>query len=87
VERRIARLDPRTVTTAREGSDTARTLRSAGGMAPVPSRPLERVQVDHTAIDLILADEHDRSPIGRPGALLVAGSLLRVFGPRGARSP
>ena len=66
VERRIARLDPRAVTAAREGPDVARTLRSAGGMAPAPSQLLEQVQIDHTVIDLIVVDEHERAPIGRP---------------------
>lgn len=66
VQRRIAALDPRTVTTAREGPDAARPLRSAGGSAPPPSRLLEQVQIDHTVIDLIVVDEHERAPIGRP---------------------
>lgn len=30
------------------------------------SRPLERVEIDHTTLDLMLVDEEDRLPIGRP---------------------
>ena len=66
VERRIAVLEPRSVLAAREGPDAARTLRSAGGTAPAPTRLLEQVQIDHTVIDLVLVDEQERVPIGRP---------------------
>ncbi len=34
--------------------------------APRPTRILERVEIDHTTLDLILVDEEDRLPIGRP---------------------
>ncbi len=37
---------------------------------PRPMRPLERVEVDHTALDLIVVDEEDRLPIGRPTVTL-----------------
>jgi putative transposase len=33
---------------------------------PRPGHVLERVEVDHTMLDLILVDEDDRLPIGRP---------------------
>lgn len=66
VERRIAMLDPRTVTVAREGPEAARSLRSAGGEVPTPSRVLEQVQIDHTVIDLVVVDELERAPLGRP---------------------
>lgn len=64
--RRIAKLDPVTVTSAREGADAARPLRSAGGVPPEVSGVLERVQIDHTVVDVIVVDERDRLPIGRP---------------------
>ena len=66
VARRVAALDPRMVTAAREGPDAARSLRSAGGSVPAPTRLLERVEIDHTVIDLVVVDEHERAPIGRP---------------------
>lgn len=34
--------------------------------APRPTRILERVEIDHTTLDLLLVDEDDRLPIGRP---------------------
>lgn len=33
---------------------------------PSPMRILERVEIDHTTLDLFLVDEEDRLPIGRP---------------------
>ena len=64
--RRIARLDPVAVASAREGADAARPLRSAGGVPPEVTGVLERVQIDHTVVDVIVVDERDRLPIGRP---------------------
>jgi hypothetical protein len=33
---------------------------------PAVTAPLEQVQIDHTVIDLIIVDERDRQPMGRP---------------------
>ncbi|MFC7331349.1 Mu transposase C-terminal domain-containing protein [Marinactinospora rubrisoli] len=66
VARRIARLDPVTVTTARQGSWAARPLHPAGGVAPAVTGLLEQVQIDHTPVDVIVVDERHRLPIGRP---------------------
>ena len=37
---------------------------------PQPACPLARVEIDHTPLDLILVDEDDRLPIGRPTVTL-----------------
>ncbi|MGG2204572.1 transposase, partial [Escherichia coli] len=37
-----------------------------GGEPPAVTAPLEQVQIDHTVIDLIVVDDRDRQPIGRP---------------------
>ena len=66
VAARIARMDPVEVGRRREGPDSVRPLQSAGGEAPVVDSILEQVQIDHTVIDLIVVDEHERQPIGRP---------------------
>ena len=63
---RIAGLDPRKVTRRREGQDASRGLQGAGGEPPAVTAPLEQVQIDHTVIDVIVVDERDRQPIGRP---------------------
>jgi hypothetical protein len=41
-------------------------LQGVGGEPPAVTAPLEQVQIDHTVIDLIVVDERDRQPIGRP---------------------
>jgi len=33
---------------------------------PAPTEILERVEIDHTVLDLFLVDVDDRLPIGRP---------------------
>jgi len=63
---RIASIDPLKTTRRREGQDAARNLQGAGGEPPAVTAPLEQIQIDHTVIDLIVVDEHDRQPIGRP---------------------
>ena len=50
----------------REGEKATRPLRSAGGTPPEILDPLQQVQIDHTVMDLIVVDERDREPIGRP---------------------
>ena len=37
---------------------------------PRSGHPLERVEIDHTALDLVVVDEEDRLPIGRPTVTL-----------------
>ncbi|MEQ1529672.1 MAG: Mu transposase C-terminal domain-containing protein [Methylococcales bacterium] len=63
---RIKQLNPVQVIRAREGVDAARSLQSAGDTPPTFTSILEQVQIDHTVIDLIIVDERDRQPIGRP---------------------
>jgi putative transposase len=66
VERRIGRLDPVAAAAAREGQDAARSRKPAGGATPPVTGVLERVQIDHTPVDVIVVDERHRLPIGRP---------------------
>lgn len=63
---RIRQLNPLQEKQAREGTNAARTFQSAGGTPPEITSILEQVQIDHTVIDLIVVDERDRQPIGRP---------------------
>lgn len=63
---RISRQDPVVVSRRREGINATRDLQGVGGTPPVISHILEQVQIDHTVIDLIVVDERDRFPIGRP---------------------
>lgn len=63
---RISQQDPVIVSRRRGGINSTRELQGAGGTPPVIPHILEQVQIDHTVIDLIIVDERDRSPIGRP---------------------
>lgn len=66
VSRRISMLNPVEVGRRREGPDAVRPLQSAGGDVPTISSILEQVQIDHTVIDVVIVDERERQPIGRP---------------------
>lgn len=73
----IASLAPLKTTRLREGQDASRTLQGAGGVPPPVSAPLELVQLDHIIIDLIVVDERDRQPIGRPYLTLAIDVFTR----------
>ncbi|WP_043424229.1 Mu transposase C-terminal domain-containing protein [Arthrobacter sp. 135MFCol5.1] len=66
VSRRISLLNPVEVGRRREGPDAVRPLQSAGGEVPTISSILEQVQIDHTVMDIVVVDERERRPIGRP---------------------
>jgi len=66
VARRINDLDPVKTVRRREGQDASRDLQGAGGVPPEVTMPLEQMQIHHTVIDVIVVDERDRQPIGRP---------------------
>lgn len=63
---RIKHMNPVEVGRRRGGPDSVRPLQSAGGQPPVIEDILEQVQVDHTVIDVIVVDDRERLPIGRP---------------------
>lgn len=66
VAARIARMDPVEVGRRRDGADSVRPLQSAGNEVPAVESILDQVQIDHTVIDLVVVDERERQPIGRP---------------------
>lgn len=74
---RIDSLDPLKTVRRREGQDASRELQGVGGIPPAISEPLEQVQIDHTVIDLIVVDAHDRQPIGRPYLTLAIDVFTR----------
>ncbi|MGX9961553.1 transposase [Stutzerimonas stutzeri] len=77
VAQRIAGLHPAKIARSRGGQDAARPLQGAGGIPPEVTMPLEQVQIDHTVIDLIVVDERDRQPIGRPYLTLAIDVFTR----------
>lgn len=62
----ISRLDPYEVTKARYGVRIADHKHGAVKLGPRPTRPLERIEIDHTKLDLLVVDEVMRLPVGRP---------------------
>jgi len=64
--RRMEALDIQEKMTAQHGHrTTARQFRQANQMA-YPDRPYERVEIDHTRCDVVVIDERDSLPLGRP---------------------
>jgi len=66
IARRMEALDIQEKMTAQHGRrTTARKFRQAEQMM-YPDRPYERVEIDHTRCDVIVIDERDSLPLGRP---------------------
>jgi putative transposase len=65
VARRINALDMRSRFAARHGTRAAKREFSQYGDTEYPQIPLERVEIDHTLIDLIVIDDQDNLPLGR----------------------
>lgn len=66
VYRAIKRLDPYDVCLAREGKRIADERFRANKQGPRPTRVLERVECDHTRLDVMVVDPITRLPLGRP---------------------
>jgi putative transposase len=79
IKRRLDRLDPRTVAHRRLGSRAARHLFDpVRDSTLTPTMPLEVMQIDHTPVDVVIVDERQRLPIGRPWLTLAIDVASRV---------
>jgi putative transposase len=78
IQRRITALDERKVMAARLGSKAARERFDRVNHAPVIKQALKQVQIDHTPVDLIVVDEINRKPLGRPWLSLVIDNASRM---------
>lgn len=78
VYRMIDNLDKYTVTEARYGKKEAEQQYRVAGKGPVTKFILERAEIDHTPLDVIVIDDHTDLAIGRPylTAILDAHSRL-----------
>ena len=63
---RIQQLDAQEKMAARQGKRSARRTLTQYGAMNQPDRPLLRVEIDHTPVDVILVDADDGLPLGRP---------------------
>ncbi|HHP7230594.1 MAG TPA: Mu transposase C-terminal domain-containing protein [Xenococcaceae cyanobacterium] len=66
IYRAIAKLDPQKTAVARYGRRIAGSMNDPVKLGPRPSRPLERVEIDHTKLPLFVVDTETRLPIGTP---------------------
>jgi len=65
LQRRVDALDVRKRFAARHGPKAARREFAQVGQTDYPQKPLERVEIDNTPIDLIVVDDRDFLPLGR----------------------
>ncbi|CAH0318260.1 MAG: transposase [Mycobacterium sp.] len=79
VNARIAAMHPGRVARSRGGPDAARSRQSAGDVPPPVTAVLQQVQIDHTVVDLMIVDEYDRAPIGRPYLTIAIDVLSRCI--------
>jgi putative transposase len=71
VKRRVDAIDAKEHLRKRAGAKAANDrFRPTRVLSTSDLLPLERVQIDHTRVDVIVVDEGDRLPIGRPWSTL-----------------
>lgn len=66
VLRRVQQLDPMLVTEKRKGKRAAERAFRVYGQGVRTTRPLERVEMDHTQLDMFVVDDESHLPLGRP---------------------
>ncbi len=66
IYRALAKLDPHETAIARYGRRIAGSMYDPVKLGPRPTRPLERVEIDHTKLPLFVVDTKTRLPIGTP---------------------
>jgi len=64
--RRIEALDQQEIVSAQQGKRAARRQFRQSEKMQYPQLPYERVEIDHTRCDLLVIDERDNLPLGRP---------------------
>lgn len=62
----ISKMDGYEKDRARLGKRIADQKHLQRGIGLRPTRPLERIEIDHTKVDLFVVDDRNRLPIGRP---------------------
>jgi putative transposase len=79
VKRRVDAIDAKEHVRKRSGAKAARDrFRPTRVMSTADLLPLERVQIDHTRIDVVVVNEGDRLPIGRPWLTLAIDVASRI---------
>ena len=79
IRKRVQALDAKLALQRRQGSKIANAKYQPVGISPLSAlAPLELFQIDHTPVDVIVVDEQDRLPVGRPWLTLVIDVGSRV---------
>ncbi len=79
VRQRIKQLSKEHIVAKRESRQIAdRKYKNTDGMFPEGTFPLDVIQIDHTPMDIILVDEVERKPIGRPYLTLAVDVYSRM---------
>lgn len=77
--KRVETLDLRLATAKRKGSKKARELLGPVAISTLqPERPMDVLQIDHTPVDVIVVDQQNRRPIGRPWLTLAIDVRTRM---------
>lgn len=79
VRNRIKKIDPKLALKARHSPRKAnRDFDNFDGTFPDGVCPMDVIQIDHTPLDIILVDEKNRNPIGRPTLTLAIDVYSRM---------
>jgi putative transposase len=79
IRKRVQALDAKVAVQRRHGSKIATAKYQPVGISPFSVlAPLELFQIDHTPVDVIVVDEQDRLPVGRPWLTLIIDVGSRV---------
>ena len=76
--KRAKALPSELVVTRRRGENEALQTRLVRGHFPGATYPYSTLQIDHTKLDIILVDQVDRIPIGRPYITLAIDTFSRM---------
>ncbi len=78
VKRRLATYDAKTVVRSRLGAKAANDAFRPVRANHQPTIPFQVLQIDHTPVDLIVVDDRNRLPIGRPWITLAIDVATRM---------
>jgi putative transposase len=79
VKRRVDAIDAKEHLRKRAGAKAANDrFRPTRVLSTIDLLPLERIQIDHTRVDVIVVNEGDRLPIGRPWLALAIDVASRA---------
>ncbi len=77
--RKISKLDPYEKDKARYGKRIADLRHKVNKQGVRPTRPLERVEIDDTTVDLFVIDENTKLPIGRPRLMIAICAYTKMM--------